>query len=198
MTERGNVSVYLLFSLAASIAAGVGAYRLIRDHKPAEAVADDDVRHEVAAPKPAHDAPAPTPAPEAEPEAAPSAPTPTMSLAEQRAVDPITDPNSDASPVFGLPGIDGAIERSSVERRFRSRAPLIQRCWERSESDPGKVRVTLSVAANGHIDEVTLSDGWNEGLQACVVSLLSTMSFSGTRDGHHATVVQPIAFQATN
>lgn len=196
MNQRGSVSLYLLFSLAASVAAGIGAYVWIRDHKPAEAAADD-TPHVVSAAKPAQHEPDPTPAPQPEPEVVPEAPT-TTSLAEQRAVDPIIDPNSEVSPVFGLPGVDGAIERSSIDRRFKARAALLQRCWERSESDPGKLHVTLAVAANGHIDQVKMSEGWNEGFEACVISLLSNMSFSGTRDGHPATVVQPIAFSSIN
>lgn len=194
MNQRGGVSLYLLFSLVASVAAGIGAYVWIRDHKPAQAAAADDTHHEVAAAKPTpHE---PDPAPQPEPDVAPEPQPPTSSLAEQRAVDPIIDPNSDVSPVFGLPGIDGAIDRSSVDRRFKARAAMLQRCWERSGADPGKLRVTLTVAANGHIDHVTTTTGWNDGLEACVNSLLSNMSFSGTRDGHPATVVQSIAFTA--
>jgi len=194
MNQRGGISLYLVFSLAAAVAAGIGAYAWIRKHKPAEASADDRP-HAVTTAKPAHHEAPPTPAPQPEPAVEPTPAERPMSLAERRAEDPVVDPNSRVSPVFGLPGIDGAMERSSVDRRFRARAKLLQQCWDHSASDEGTVYVTLAVEPNGHIKQVTLSEGWNESFQSCVTSLMNAMSFSGTRDGHPAEVVQPVAFQ---
>lgn len=199
MNQRGSIGIYLLFSLVISIAAGYGVYRVIRDHKDAFASKNDDAptTKQAAAPAPR---PAAVPAPPIEvPEAMPPEPaidpmSAAMELAESRAVDATIDQASDESPVFGTPGISGAIERGSVERRFKPRAAILQHCWERSDAGAGSLRVAMQVAPDGKVSHMTLSGGWDDGFQACVMSAL-TFSFSATKDGNPAAVVQPIAFR---
>lgn len=186
--QRGSVVVYLLFSIALSIGAGYAVYILIRDHKPAEAATTQEA------------APAPTPAPR--PVAQPPQPAPTpvveeppapMSVAEQRAVSPIVDPNYSSSPIMGVPGIDGGISRGSVDRRMRAHAVELQHCWEDAGDSPKTIRVTIHIDAAGRVSGATASPGLSPNAEACVLAIFSALSFSAP--GKPAEVVQPIAFR---
>jgi hypothetical protein len=199
MNQRGSIGIYLLFSIAISAAAGYGVYRFMRDHKDAFASTNDDdaaTTQQASAPTPK---PAVAPTPAAEPEVIePELPSDPMKaamlLAESRAVNPNTEATMEESPVFGIPGIEGGIERGSVERRFKPRAAILQRCYERSGGEPGQVRVKLQVEPDGKLSHIELSAGWDDGFQACVMSALN-FQFSATKDGNPAAVVQPIAFR---
>jgi hypothetical protein len=204
MNQRGSIGIYLLFSIAIAAAAGYGVYRFMRDHKDAWASNKDDdaattKQASAPAPKPTSmPAPAPAPVPEvveAEPAIDPMSEA--MKLAESRIVEPVLDAATDESPVFGTPGISGGIERGSVERRFKPRAAMLQRCWERSDAGAGSIHVSLRVEPDGKVSHIALSggfDGLDDGFQACVMSALS-FTFSATKDGNPAAVVQPIAFR---
>ena len=197
MRERGSVAVYLLFAIVASIAAGVGAYTWLRDHQPPPGDNDEattPVASDEAPPSPRKTTKASVPAaPVAAPVAEDPVPAPPpVSLAEQRAVDPIVDPNSDVSPVFRLAGIDGTVERGSVDRRFKPRAADLQDCFENNDPNVGVVRVTLTIATNGRITELKVSDG-RPAFRDCIRRLFTSVTFSPNKSG--ATVVQPIAFR---
>lgn len=191
MNERGSVGIYLLFSVIVAAAAGYGAYHYIHEHK-------SEFQHEeqastAPAPKKQPTAPTPAPAPDPIPEV-PVVPeqapmeSPAM-VAARLAVDPI---DSSESPSFGTPGVVGGIEKRAVDRRFRPHAEQLQTCYEHASSFDGSVRVTLEVAANGKLTNISLDDG-DDGFQACAISALS-FSFSPTKDGKPATIVQPIQF----
>lgn len=199
MNQRGSVGIYLLFSLIVATAAGYGAYHYIREHK-SQFQSDEEAATTTTAPPPAKK-PKPAPVPEAPvPEApvpvAPEEPPPTQSLAMQaaeKAIDPVVDPADYNTPNFGTPGIAGGIEKGSVLRRFKAHAEQLQTCYEHAGPFDGSVRVTLEVAPTGKLTKVSLDDG-DDGFQACAISALD-ISFSATKDGKPAAVVQPIHFQ---
>jgi hypothetical protein len=116
-----------------------------------------------------------------------------MLLAEARAIPP-NDEQSEGSPLFGVAGIEGGLERGSIERRFKPRAQILQRCFERNGSEPGLLWVKMQVAPDGKISEMTLTSDASDSFQACVMAALN-FTFSPTRDGENAYVVQPIAFR---
>lgn len=186
MRQRGSVVVYLLFSIALSIGAGYGVYVLIRDHKPVEAATTKNVETEPT-PTPRPVAPQPTPAPPPEPPPAP------MSVAEQRAVSPIVDPDYTSSPIMGVPGIDGGISRGSVDRRMRAHAVELQQCWENAGDPPRTIRVTMHIDAAGRVSSTSVTPGLSADAEACVLAVFSSLSFSAP--GKPAEVVQPIAFR---
>jgi hypothetical protein len=203
VSQRGGVGLYLLFSIVISIAAGYGVYHFMKQHPDAFASPNksDD---ESATSKPGKSSatnpsvPAPTPTPPVEeaipvPEPAVDPMAAAMTLAESNAENP-TPSDADVSPVFGTAGISGGIERGAVERRFKPRAAILQRCFERSSSEPGVLRVSMEVTRDGKVSKLTLSPGWDDGFQACVTSALN-FTFSATKDGNPAAVVQPIAFR---
>jgi hypothetical protein len=199
MNQRGSVGAYLVFSIVVAGAAGYGAYHYIREHK-SQFQSDESVTT-TTAPSPTKPAklvkPTPAPDPIAEP-AVPVAPeetpseTPAM-LAAEKAIDPIVDPSEYDTPKFGTPGIVGGIERGSVDRRFKPHADQLQRCYEHASPFDGAVRVTLEVAPTGKLSRISLDRG-DDGFQACAISVLD-ITFSPTKDGKPATIVQPIHFQ---
>lgn len=197
MNQRGNVGMYMLFSVIVAAAAGYGAYHFIREHK-SEFQRDEQVST-TPTPKTPKSPKTPTPAPDPVPEApvpAASEETPTESpalIAARLAVDPIVDPAEYDTPKFGVPGIVGGIEKGSVDRRFKPRAEQLQRCYEHASPFDGGVRVTLEVEPSGKLSKVSLDDG-DDGFQACAISALN-FTFSATKDGKPATIVQPIHFQ---
>lgn len=185
MNQRGSVVLYLLVSIALSIGTGYGVYAWIRDHKSA-APAPVEVKTEPP-PRPAL-APQPQPLPDV-----PPAEPPPMSVAEQRAVNPIVDADSNVSPVMGLPGIDGPIERGSVDRRMRVKGLALQSCYERNGDSPTTIRMTMFVDERGHVTKTSVSKGLSDATEACILSVLDSISFSP--QGKPAEVVQPIAFR---
>ena len=200
MNQRGSIGIYLMCSIVVSVAAGYGVYHWIKEHPDAFKKSDDEpaattttkqatpTTPKVAVPAPPIDEPeAPTPAEEVDPMVV------AMQIAEAHAVDPVPT-EADESPVLGTPGISGGIERGAVERRFKPRAGILQRCFQRSGSEPGNVHVSMQVEPDGKISHLKLSAGWDAGFEACVVSALN-FTFSATKDGNPAAVVQPIAFR---
>lgn len=185
MNERGSVVVYLLCSIAVSIGAGYGVYAYIRDHKSAEPA--PTVRADAPSPKTVVQPQPVVAAPEVEP------PAPTPSVAEQRAVNPIVDDSSDVSPVMGLPGIDGAIERGAVDRRFRAKSKALQTCFDNNGQERTTIHASLLVDERGHVTSARVSSGLSLGTESCVLSVLSSISFSPP--GKSAEVVLPLAFR---
>lgn len=193
--KRGSVALYLLFSIVISIAAGYGVYRVLRERRLREASAapaQEAVRTERAAAPSPH----PVPAPPVEPEPAADEPPP-LSVAEQRAIDPDIDGDgATAGASLGMPGIDGAMPRDSVERRFRARLTWFDRCYERSATeDRGVIRVAFHIEPDGTLVEPKITGGFNDGFTACMLSVVGAISFSGPRDGKRVEVVYPIGFR---
>jgi hypothetical protein len=184
VNQRGSVAAYLLFSIAASIATGYGVYAVIRDNKSATPPTPRPVRE---APPPA---PAAAPVVDDEP---PPPPPPPQSLAQQRAVDPTVEAGDIISPVMGTPGIEGPIERGSVDRRMRAKSLALQSCWERNGDQRVTVRMTMLVDEDGRVTSASVSPGLTVATEACIVSVLGSLSF--TSPGKPAEVVQPIAFR---
>lgn len=192
--NRGSVALYLLFSIAISIAAGYGVYRLVLAQREEDAAR--------AARSPVQRAAAPTPRPVAAPvEPAPVEDPPPLSVAEQRAVDPDIDGDGDgaaAGALLGMPGIDGAMPRDSIERRFRARLAWWNRCYERSATageDRGVVHIAFRIEPDGSLVEPRITGGFNDGFTACLLSVAGAISFSGPRDGKPVNVVYPIGFR---
>ena len=178
MSQRGSVGVYLLFSIAAAIASGYGVYAWMHGHKPHAAPVVE------AAPPPK---PAPRPVSAPTPVAQP-APVEVPSLAEQRAVDP---PSTGTSPAMGVPGIDGPIERGSVDRRMRAKSRALQMCWDGER--PTTVHVTLLVDGNGRVTSTRISPALSMATSKCIANVFATISFSAF--GQPSEIVQPIAFR---
>lgn len=176
-----------MFSIALSIATGYGVYSVIRDNKSATP-APVEKRRAPAPPlaAPVVEPPAPAPVEEAPPVRA-------MSNAEARAVDPIVDEDGVTSPVMGIPGIDGAIERGSVDRRMRAKSLALQSCWERSEDPRVTVRMMMFVDENGRVTSAGVSPGLSPEAETCIVAVLRSISFSSP--GRVSEIVQPIAFR---
>ncbi|HUS30858.1 MAG TPA: hypothetical protein VMZ53_20245 [Kofleriaceae bacterium] len=202
--QHGGIGMYLVFSVVISIGAGYGVYRWMHDNKSMWQKSDDAATTRTApagSKKPANAAvtvpvPAPEPAVAVPDEADPIAEESPAVLAASRARDAIVDAESDGSPVFGTPGIAGGIEAGSVGRRFRPRAEMLQRCFERNGGgESGSVRVTLMVEPTGKITQIRVDDRWGEGFAACVMTALNGVTFSATSDRESAVVVQPIAFR---
>jgi hypothetical protein len=194
MNQRGSVGIYFLFSAIVAAAAGYGAYHYIREHK--SAFQSDEQASTSPTPKPKAPTPAPAPSPDPTTEApmppAPEVAAPTESpaiMAGRLAIDP-TD--SSESPSFGTAGVVGGIEKRAVDRRFRPHAEQLQTCYEHASSFDGSVRVTMEVQPNGKLAKVSLDNG-DDGFQACVIAALN-VSFSATKDGLPATIVEPIHF----
>lgn len=186
MSQRGSVGLYLLFSIALSIGTGYGVYTFIRDHKSPEP-APNEVNIPPPPPRPTVVKPPETPQIEAPVE------PPAMSLAEQRAVNPIVDADGNVSPVMGLPGIDGPIERGSVDRRMRVKGLALQSCFERNGDAPTTVHMTMLVDERGHVTKTSVTPGLSAATEACILTVLDSISFSPP--GKPAEVVQPIAFR---
>ena len=193
--QRGSIVIYLLFSIVISIGAGYVAYHLIHENKSKWA---DTGETKPSVKRPAiATARVPVPVPEPAEVVAPvEEVTPqqtTAMIAASRAVDPIVDPLADVSPVFGVPGIVGGIERGAVERRFKPRGELLQKCYDDYGDTQKTLRVTLQVDPSGKLMNVNLTGGWSVQFEACVTAALK-FNFSPTRDGDSAVIVQPIAF----
>jgi hypothetical protein len=184
VNQRGSVVAYLLFSIAASIATGYGVYAVIRDNKSATPPPPTPRQLREETP------PAPTPAPVVD---EPPPPPPEQSLAQQRAVDPTVEAGDIISPVMGIPGIEGPIERGSVDRRMRAKSLALQSCWERNGDQRVTVRMTMLVDEDGRVTSATVSPGLTVATEACIISVLGSLSF--TSPGKPAEVVQPIAFR---
>jgi hypothetical protein len=200
MNQRGSVVLYFLFSIVVSIAVGVGVYSWMRENKGMfESKNDDSTQSASTKPptvtkkaQPVNEPPAVVEYAEAVPVEDPVPEN--QSIAESRAVDPVVVIDSDDTPVFGVPGIDGGIERGSVERRFKPRGPMLQRCFDDSDGSINRLRVTMNVQPNGKVALVTLNDGWDAAFQECAISALN-FTYSPTRDGKPATIVMPLAFR---
>ena len=183
--QRGSIVLYLLFSIALSIGAGYGVYAYLRDHKSAEPT--PTVKAEAPTPRPVVQAQPVAAVPDVEP------PAPTPSVAEQRAVNPIIDPDNPITPVMGIPGIEGAIERGAVDRRFRAKARALQVCFDNNGQEHTTIHATLLVDERGRVTSARVSPGLSVGTEACVLSVLSSINFSAP--GQPAEVVLPIAFR---
>ncbi len=185
MNERGSVVAYLMISIALSIGAGYGVYAYLRDHKSAPE------------PAPTAKAEAPTPRPVIQPQPVATAPeveppAPTPSVAEQQAIDPVDD-STGITPVMGVAGIEGAIERGAVDRRFRAKARALQSCFDNNGQEHATIHATLAVDERGRVTSARVSPGLSVGTEACVLSVLSSINFSPP--GAPAEVVLPIAFR---
>jgi len=189
--QRGNVAVYLLFSLAAATGAGYGVYRLMRDHKPA--VADEHVDVQTAqAPTPR-----PTPAPVDE---QPAEPAQAVDIAEASAVAPedIADPPKDTV-VLGRPGVAGALDADSVERMVKRYIGRYDRCirhtHEKYRMRRGSLRVTFVIGATGNVDYASAqATDVEEDLANCVLDVIKKLRFDKSSDGAKVKVVYPMAF----
>lgn len=208
--QRGSIVLYLLFSLAAAIATGYGAYRVIRTQRlereaaAAHAAATRPPRASVA---PAQEPSSPTEVP---PEVPPEVPIdeemvvePTDS-AEARAVDPdaFADPAKDTV-VYGTPGVTGGLTAASVERTVMRYSARIERCLRKAREQyrvrRGTVRAAVDVDAQGRVLSVTAKlDNAEEVLGDCVIDVFRRLRFDATSDGGRARIVYPIVFAPAN
>jgi hypothetical protein len=191
--QRGSVVLYLLFSIAASIAAGYGVYLLLRERNHASAATPD-----VAEAPPAR-APAPRPV---APEPTPVADTPPDLIepdaAERGAVAPeIADVDKDAV-LLGTPGVSGGLEAAQVERTIKRYTVRYERCMrrskERGEEPRGELRLTLVLGPDGDVEFATgKPTNLSDELASCIVDVVQKLRFDKTSDGMKAKVVYPLA-----
>jgi hypothetical protein len=192
-SQRGNVALYLLFSIAASVAAGYAVYLVLRDRRLA--VADDAVAEPVparAAPRAEPVAPTPVAAPVDEPAA---------DTAELDAIEPNVIASAKDAVLLGTPGVAGGLAPADVERTIKRYSVRYERCVrrarERGVTPGGSLRLTLVIAADGGVDYVTgQPTNVDEELAACVVDVVKKLRFDRSSDGAKIKVVYPIAFVA--
>jgi hypothetical protein len=190
--QRGSVALYLLFSIAASVAAGYAVYLVLRDRK--QASADDHVADVTPARPVVRSEPMPPP-PAAEPVEEQA-----VDAAEQSAVAPnlTADPTKD-NVLFGTPGIAGGLEVEQVERTIKRYSVRYERCMRRAKErgviPRGELRVTLVLAADGKVDyAVGKPTNLDEELAVCVVDVIDSLRFDKSSDGAKVKVVYPMAF----
>jgi hypothetical protein len=192
--QRGNIALYLLFSLAVSTGAGYGVYVLLRERAHAAPGADES--EQVRRPKPA-----PAPVVEAEPVVEPMAAAPPVAIdsAERDAVAPedIPDPDKDTV-LLGRPGVAGALDADKVERTVKRYQVRYERCMRRAHEKyrlrRGELRLTFVIAADGNVDLVTSSSSVEGELATCVVDVVKKLKFDKSTDGSKVKVVYPMRF----
>ena len=182
--ERGHAALWIIGSLAVSIAVGVGVYLVVKDQRAAAAEA---ARNAPIEPEPM---PSPTPAPVPEPAVAPpevaAVPPVPIDRAEAGAVDPTTG-------MFGTPGIDGALDRDGVVEVVMATEPKLSKCFEDNATRGGLVRVMLMLNRRGGVTTVSAS-GVDDAVDRCIETVLRPVRFGRTTDGNPAKIVFPIAF----
>lgn len=187
--------MYLLFSLAASVAVGYGVYVLLRERRSTAAgeSGSESVEAEPAGrPVPRPMAPEPTPA---------VAPPPDLiepDAAERAAVAPdIGDVDKDAV-LLGTPGTSDNLDPAQVERTIKRYTVRYERCMrrakERGEQPRGELRVTIVIAADGSVDFATgQPTNLSDELATCIVDVIHKLRFDRPSDGMKAKVVYPMA-----
>ncbi|HEY5926241.1 MAG TPA: AgmX/PglI C-terminal domain-containing protein [Kofleriaceae bacterium] len=191
--QRGSVVLYLLFSLATSVAVGYGVYSLIRARSEASADAAVVERPTPARPLP-RPAVTPTPAPPHDPSIDDS-----VDVADRDAVPPedIPDPPEDTV-LLGLPGVAGGLEAVAVERTVRRYIVRFERCMrkarERNAVPRGDLRLTFVIAADGEVEYVSGKTSIDDELTTCVLDLVKKLRFDKSTDGAMVKVVYPIRF----
>lgn len=189
--QRGSIVLYLVFSIAASVAAGYGVYVLVRDHK--SAIADDAV----AEPTPVR----PAPRAEVTPKPAESVAVAEADPAELAAVEPNLIESPKDVVLFGTPGVAGALAVDSIEHTIKRYTVRYERCMrrarERGVTPAGSLRITLIIAEDGKVDYATgKPTSLDEELAVCVVEVVNDLRFGKSTDGAKVKVVYPIAFVA--
>lgn len=185
------MALYLLFSIAASVAIGYLVYVLIRDRR--QAIAADAVAE-----------PAPPPPRREPPEAPPLVDEPPPDLiepdvAERAAVAPeLVDSDRDAV-LLGGPGVLGGLEPGQVERTIKRYMVRYERCMrrakERGASPRGELRMTLVIDAEGNVDYASgTATGIDDELASCVLDVVRKLRFDKASDGMKVKIVYPIGF----
>jgi hypothetical protein len=180
--------MWVIGSLAVSIASGIGVYLVIKDQRAAAAEA---ARNEsIAEPPPPRPAPSPVPEDPIAPTEVVAEPPPVPAdRAEAGAVDPTTG-------MFGTPGIDGAIDQELVVQAVRATELKLTRCFADTAPRGGVVRVMLMINRRGGVTTVAAS-GVNDAVDRCIEGVLRPVRFGRTTDGNPAKIVFPIAFDGT-
>jgi hypothetical protein len=195
--QRGNVAVYLLFSIVASVAVGYGVYVFIRDRKVAVA---DDV---VAEPAPMRQESRPAPMEPMEPTPIAEVGADSDDPAERGASEPNLVVTARDAVVYGKPGVAGGLAASDVEQTIQRYTVRYERCMrrakERGATLGGSLRLTLVIAADGNVDYATgKPTNVDEELAGCVVDIVKKLRFARSGDGAKVKVVYPIAFVAAS
>jgi hypothetical protein len=197
-SQRGNIGLYMLFSLAASIASGYGVYVLIRD-RPRSAV--DDTRE--VEPAPARPEPVATPTPATPTPAEPVAEATPVDIAERDAVAPadLDDPPKDTV-LYGRPGVDGELDVASVEHTVKRYSVRYERCFrkthERYRMRPGGLRLTVVIGSDGSVIQASYRTTVEDELATCVMDVVKKLKFDKPTDGAIAKVVYPMVFWPAN
>jgi hypothetical protein len=189
VNQRGNIALYLLFSLSAATGVGYGVYVLLRDQpKTAAAIPPPDRNPDM----PARPSPGPT-----EPPETPSAPP--VDMAERDAVPPADIENPEADVVLlGTPGVAGALEASKVERTMKRYNVRWERCMrrarERGALQRGDLRLSFVIGADGDVLGVESASSLDPELVTCVTDTLKKLRFDRPIDGAMVKVVYPMRF----
>lgn len=185
--ERGHAALWVIGSLAVSIAAGFGVYLVIKDQRAAAAEAARNAPPEPEPTPTPSPEPAPVPEPPMAPTDEPTVPAVPVDRAEADAVDPATG-------MFGTPGIDGALDKEVVVQLVMATEPKLTKCFKDNATTGGVVRVMLMLNRRGGVTTIAAS-GVDDALDRCIETVLRPMRFGKTTDGNPAKVVFPIAFE---
>ena len=192
MSQRGNIALYLLFSLAVSTAVGYGVYALLRD-RPRMAEAADEVPR-AAEPRRVTPVGAPAAAPDVEPNVAPA-----VEPADRQAVAPADVEAGDEDAVLlGTPGVVGALEASAVERTMKRYHVRWERCMrrarERHEAARGDLRLAFDIAGDGSVARISYQATVEDALATCVTDVVKRLRFDRPADAALVKVVVPMRF----
>ena len=203
--ERGFAALWVIAALGLSTAVGLGVYVVMKERRLAAEAQDATEAAEER--KRAAETPisidASVDGPEAfevaaSPDPMPVAPPP-VDRAAAEAVDPepVDGPPATNAPLFGTPGVDGALDRDAIATSVRTAAPKLQRCFEKrlaaGQVVGGTMRVTLIVNRRGGVTDAS-AVGVDDELDICVAAALKDIRFARTTDGEGARIIYPIAF----
>jgi hypothetical protein len=208
--EQGFAALWIIAALGLSTLVGVAVYVVMKERREAsEAQEAKEAKEEAEARQRAAEMPisidAGVDGPEAfevaaSPDPTPVAPPPPVDRAAAEAVDPeLGDgPPSTNAPLFGTPGVEGALDKDAIATAARGAAPRLQGCFEKRLAAGGQVvggtmRVTLIVNRRGGVTDAS-AVGVDDELATCVAATLRDIRFPRTTDGEPARIVYPIAF----
>lgn len=194
-SQRGNVGLYLLFSIAVATAAGYGVYRVLRERSRAEA-AEAQVERPRVAPARSDEA-EPTPVVDRAELAEPAVATDSAERDARLPYD-IPDPAKDTV-VLGTPGIAGALDAAQVDRTLKRYLVRYDRCMRHAHDKyrlrRGELQVTFVIAADGNVEYATgRPTNLEDELASCVVDVIKKLRFDKPTDGGKVKVVYPMRF----
>lgn len=179
--EYGGVPWYLMFTIAASVGAGILTYNVLRERE--RQLAEERAR----APKPPPPPPAPKPAQREEP--MPEAPT-----------DPVPETPPEATGTVPVVTIQQAIvmgdlDEVGVEIRVAVQRQAIEECYQNAHGQ-GTIPFAMSVSLTGRVTAVNaVGVPFDKGLAACVATVLKRVRFTAPANAEPAEATVAIEFK---